>query len=116
MGISTIVYLLTMGISGIQRFNDYIATRPLCISNCRNWTREDNLHNTPENKTVIRLPSNIDHLLVQIKKILNISRDLIKISEYCEEMIKYNKHIIKKFYVPDHRKLLQRPLHRVPVY
>ena len=101
--------------SFIHWFNDYIATRPSCISNCRIWTRKDFLHSTPENKTVIRLPAYIDHLPVKIKKILNISLDLIEISEYCEEMIEYNKHIIKKFYVPDHRKLLQRPLHRVPV-
>ena len=31
-------------------------------------------------------------------------------------MKEYNKHIIKKFYVPDYRKLLHRPLHRIPVY
>ena len=31
-------------------------------------------------------------------------------------MIEYNKHIIKKFYEPDYKKLLHRPLHRVPVY
>ena len=31
-------------------------------------------------------------------------------------MIEYNNHIIKKFYVSDYRKLLQRPIHRVPVY
>ena len=52
---------------------------------------------TPKNITVIKLPDNIDHLPVKIKKILNISRDLIEISEYCDEMIEYNKHIIKKF-------------------
>ena len=62
---------------------------------CRNWTREDYSHRTPENKTVIKLPANIDHLPVKIKKILNIKRDLIEISKNCEETIEYNKHIIK---------------------
>ena len=115
MGISTIAYFITMGIFGIQWLNDYIATRPSCISNSRNWTREDYLQSTPKNNTVIKLPNNISRLPNKIKKILNIRRDLIEISKYCEEMIKYNRHIIKKFYVPDYRKLLQRPLHRVPV-
>ena len=97
-------------------FNDYIATPPTCFRNCRNWTREDHLHSTPENKTVMKLPDNIDQLPVKIKKILNISRDLFEISENCDEMIEYNNQIIKKFYVPDYRKVLQRPLHKVPVY
>ena len=88
-------------VSGIQWFNDYISTRPSCISNFRNWTREDYLHSTPKNITVIKLPNNISHLPYKIKKILNISRDLIEISEYCDETIEYIKHIIKKFYELD---------------
>ena len=31
-------------------------------------------------------------------------------------MIEYNKLIIIEFYVPDYRKLSQKPLHKVPVY
>ena len=74
------------------------------------------LHSTPEKKAVIRLPDNIDHLPVKIKKILNISRDLNEKSEYCDEMVEYDNHVIKKNYVSDYRKLLQTPIHRVPVY
>ena len=58
-------------------------------------------NSTPENKKVTRLPDNIDHLPVKIKKIHNISQDFIEISEYCDNMIEYNNHIIKNFYVPD---------------
>ena len=110
MSISTIAILITMSILGIQCFNHRIAEKLPTI--VRNYTKKKYI-TTPQ--TVIRLPANIDHLPVKIKKILNISRDFIEISEYCDEMVEYN-HIIKKFYVPDSSKLLQRPKHRVPVY
>ena len=108
MGISPIAFLITMG---IHWFNQRISEKlPTVV---RNYTTKRYI-TTPQ--TVIRLPDNIDRFPVKIKKILNISRDFIEISEYCDEMIEYNNYIIKKFYVPDSRKLIQRPIHRVPVY
>ena len=108
MGISTLAYLIT----GILWFNDRIAEKfPTVV---RNYTTKSSTTEQTTKQTV--LPANIDHLPVKIKKILNISRDFIEISEYCDEMIEYNNYIIKKFYVPDSRKLIQRPIHRVPVY
>ena len=68
--------------SFIHWFNDYIATSPTCFLNCRNSTMEDQLHNTPENKTVLKLPANIDNLPVKIKKILNISLNIKKQTPY----------------------------------
>ena len=111
MGYVIPIKLILLVINRAQWYNDYIATPPSCNSNCRNYTKEDYLHITPENITVIKLPNNIYHLPVKIKKILNISRDLIEISEYIDEMIEYNNVINKKFYVHDNSKLLHRPIH-----
>ena len=77
MGISTIAFLITMG---IQWFNQRIAEKlPTVV---RNYTTKKYI---TTHQTVIRLPDNIERLPVKIKKILNISQDFIEISEYCDK-------------------------------
>ena len=76
MGIST----LALYIAGILWFNDRIAEKfPTVV---RNYTTKSSTTEQTTKQTV--LPANIDHLLVKIKKILNISRDFIEISEYID--------------------------------
>ena len=105
----SVLYGLYGAYSFINYFNDRIAEKlPLFV---RNYTKKK--YSTTK-QTVIRLPAN--NLPVKIKKILNISRDFIEISEYCDKWIEYNNHIVRKINEPDSSRLLQRPIHRVPVY
>ena len=92
VGFATLVSLIT---NGILWFNDKMAEYEPLPTVVRNYTTQSSTTKQTTEKTVIRLPSNIDHLPLKIKKILNISRGFIEISEYCDEMIEYNNHIIR---------------------